>query len=210
MAPNWWRPYGAGGRRERIMKTTYLGVCLAAALCGGERWVEGKASSAVRVIVYEDLQCPDCAYLRRMMDEQLLPRYRDTVAFEHRDFPLAKHAWARRAAIAARYFHGVRPELAIEFSRFCYGSLKAKEITAENFDEKLAAFARKQGVDPGKAVAALADPGLAKLVEDDVQEGVARGVAKTPTVFVNGQPFIETFTFEEISKAIDQALKENQ
>jgi protein-disulfide isomerase len=44
------------------------------------------------------------------------------------------------------------------------------------------------------------------LVEKDVQEGVARGVAKTPTVFVDGTPFIETFTFEELSKALDAAL----
>ena len=33
---------------------------------------------------------------------------------------------------------------------------------------------------------------------------MARGVAKTPTVFVNGTPFVETFTAEEISKGIDQ------
>jgi protein-disulfide isomerase len=45
------------------------------------------------------------------------------------------------------------------------------------------------------------------MVEKDYQDGVARGVSKTPTVFVNGRPFIETFTVEEISKAIDAELK---
>ncbi len=45
-----------------------------------------------------------------------------------------------------------------------------------------------------------------ELVERDYQDGVSRGVVHTPTVFVNGQPFIETIPFEEISKGIDQAL----
>ena len=66
--------------------------------------IEGLAQSPVRVIVYEDLQCPDCADFRVMLDEKLLPRFASTVRFEHRDFPLAKHAWARKAAIAARFF----------------------------------------------------------------------------------------------------------
>jgi protein-disulfide isomerase len=55
-------------------------------------------------------------------------------------------------------------------------------------------------------LAALDNPRLAALVEADFQDGVARGVAKTPTVFVNGNPFIEHFTLEDISQAIDGAL----
>ena len=45
-----------------------------------------------------------------------------------------------------------------------------------------------------------------QLVEDDYQEGIARGVSKTPTVFVNGEPFVETFKADEIAKAIQTAL----
>jgi len=47
-------------------------------------------------------------------------------------------------------------------------------------------------------------------VEKDYQDGVGRGVVHTPTVFVDGVPFIETFTFEEISKGIDAALAQAQ
>jgi protein-disulfide isomerase len=80
------------------------------------------------------------------------------------------------------------------------------ETSADNFNNLLSQFARENGVDPAQAVAALDDAHLAALVERDFQDGVARGVAKTPTVFVNGQPFVEHFSFEEISKAIDEAL----
>jgi len=37
-------------------------------LGAAQRLVEGNASSAARVIVYEDLQCPDCADFRKMLD----------------------------------------------------------------------------------------------------------------------------------------------
>jgi protein-disulfide isomerase len=166
--------------------------------------MEGAAQSPVRVIVYEDLQCPDCADFRTMLDEKLLPRYSSTVRFEHRDFPLSKHAWARPAAIAARYFEASSPGLGVAFRKYAMAHLR--EITAGNFSERLSQFAKDHGADPTKAVVALGDARLASLVEEDYQEGVARGIAKTPTVLVNGRPFIETFAFEDVAKAIEAEL----
>jgi protein-disulfide isomerase len=166
--------------------------------------VEGRQDSAVRMVIYEDLECPDCAAFRRMMDEKLLPRYAEKVAFVHRDFPLAKHAWARRAAIAAHYFAGVKPELGLAYRRCVLAAIK--QTTPENFDQKVAAFAQENGLEAAAALAALADRHSAELVEKDFQDGVARGVARTPTVFVNGKPLVEKFSFEEISTALDNAL----
>ena len=165
---------------------------------------EGAPASPVRVIIYEDLQCPDCADFRVMLDSQLLPRYSSTVRFEHHDFPLAKHAWARKAAIAARFFEETKPGTGLAFRKYTLGHLS--DITADNFNDRLAAFAKQNGVDPAKALAALTDERLAALVEKDYQEGLARGIAHTPTVLVNGIPFIETFRFEDVAKAIDSQL----
>ena len=174
------------------------------AYTAGQHLIEGAAQSAVRVVIYEDLQCPDCADFRQMMDTHLLPKYGATVTFEHRDFPLAKHAWARKAAVAARYFEETQPGLGLAWRK--YAMSHQSEISADNFDERLAQFAKQNGADPAKAAAALSDARLAALIEKDFQEGVARGIAHTPTALVNGQPFIETFTVEEISKAIDSEL----
>jgi len=174
------------------------------AVSAEQQLVEGRTESKVRVLIYEDLQCPDCAEFRRMMNEKILPRYGERVAFIHRDFPLAKHAWARKAAIAARYFTGVKPELGLAYRRHIMATIQ--ETRADNFKDKLSGFARDNGVDPAQAVAALDDKGLAALVERDFQDGVARGVAKTPTVFVSGKPFIEHFSFEDISQSIEDAL----
>jgi protein-disulfide isomerase len=165
--------------------------------------VEGNAQSPVRVVIFEDLQCGDCARLRAMLDNQLLPKFGATVAFEHRDFPLEKHAWARRAALAARYFDRQNPNVGIEFRRQALANLTLPD---EEFTTWLIAFARQYAVDPVKTVAALKSPALAAQVDKDVEEGTARGVNRTPTVFVDGEPFVETFTFEALSQAITAAL----
>jgi protein-disulfide isomerase len=166
--------------------------------------IEGAAQSPVRVVIYEDLQCPDCADFRVMLDEKLLPRYSATVRFEHRDFPLAKHAWARKAAIAARFFEEMQPGLGLAYRKYSMGNLH--EITADNFNDRLSQFAKDHGVDPAKALASLEDARLAAMVEEDYQDGVARGIAHTPTILVNGRPFVETFPVEDVAKAIDAEL----
>ncbi len=188
------------------MRTPVL-VFLAAAAFGQGSLVEGKKDSPVRVVIYEDLQCPDCADFRVMLDKKLLPRYGAKVAFIHRDFPLAKHSWARPAAIASRYIQGVSEEKASQFRRETMAALRT--IKAETFQEWLKTFCGNNVLDAGKALAALTDPALAALVQTDFEDGVARGIARTPTALVNGEPFIETFTYEQISAGIDAALKEN-
>ena len=167
--------------------------------------VEGNPKSAVRVIIYEDLQCPDCAVFRATLDDTLLPRFKSTVAFEHRDFPLAKHVWARKAAIAARYFASVSPELSLEFRRTTMGHIQ--QIGKDGFDAHLETFAKAHKIDPAAVTGALNDPKLAAAVQSDFDDGVARGIAHTPTVFVDGEPFIETFPVEDVVKSIERALK---
>jgi protein-disulfide isomerase len=159
---------------------------------------------SVRVLIYEDLQCPDSARFSKILDHKLLPKYEGKVAFEHHDFPLAKHDWARRAAIAARFMDATNPALGSDFRRYVMGH--QIEITSANFNTVLERYAADHGVDAAKAVAALGDAELSKAVQTDVEEGVARGVAHTPTLLINGQPFIETFTYEEVAKAIDSEL----
>jgi protein-disulfide isomerase len=173
-------------------------------LSAEERLIEGNPKGAVRVIIVEDLQCPDCAAFREMLDTKLLPKYKDKVAFEHRDFPLAKHAWARPAAAAARYFESVSAELGVVWRRYIMANLK--QTTAATVSSRIEKFAAEHRTDAAKAIDASTAKRWLDLVEADFQEGVARGISKTPTVFVNGEPFVETFTVEEISKAIDAAL----
>lgn len=169
----------------------------------GGRLVEGRPDSPVQVVIFEDLECPDCADFRVMLDKSLLPRHKDHVAFVHRDFPLAKHPWAKSAAMAARWFAERGAATAVAFRRDTMAHLQ--EITPANLSARVRKFAAAHGLDPDAAALSLDDPKMRELVEKDVADGVARGVVHTPTVFVNGKPFVESFPVEEISKAIDDA-----
>lgn len=188
-------------RGPRLITLAVVGLASGAVT---QHLTEGSAQSPVRVIIYEDLACSDSATFRTMLDTRILPKYADRVAFEHRDFPLAKHPWARKAAIAARYFGSQSPELDLAFRRYALEYLRA--ININNFEAWLTRFANGQKLDPAKALVALDDKQLADAVERDYQEGIARGIAKTPTALVNGTPFIESFSYEEISRAIDAEL----
>jgi protein-disulfide isomerase len=44
-------------------------------------------------------------------------------------------------------------------------------------------------------------------VQGDMREGINRGVKDVPTFFVNGERFTGKVTYEELSKAIEVALK---
>lgn len=165
------------------------------------RHVEGNVASRIRVIIYEDLQCPDCAVFRQALDATLLPRYGAVVAFEHRDFPLPKHSWAKEAAVAARYFHDLDPGAAAEFRLWV--QRRISEINARGFRAELSAFCRDKRLDSEEALAALTNDSYNHAVEAEFQEGVAAGIRRTPTVVVAGKSFVETIDLNELQKFLD-------
>jgi protein-disulfide isomerase len=166
--------------------------------------MEGNPASPVKVLIYDDLQCSDCARFRNLLDEKILPKYGSKVAFIHRDFPLGKHDWALPAAIAARWVYEQDPKLGITFRR----ELLAEQTTvaAATFKAWLLEFAARNNLDQKGILDSLKDQRLATLVDQDRQGGIARGISKTPTVFVGGIPFVETIIYEDLARALDEAL----
>jgi len=165
------------------------------------RLVEGRAGSPVRVVVYEDLQCKDCAWLRRRLDDRLLPAFGDRVAFEHREFPLAKHNWAREAAIAARGFGRQSAEAGAAFRREVLAELQS--LTLESLPDWVKDFSQRHGL----VMLTLADREEAAVaVEADLQEGLRQNVEKTPTLIVGESVFVEWIVIDEVEEAIAEAL----
>lgn len=166
--------------------------------------VEGNPNSAVRVMIYEDLQCGDCLALRTLLDEKILPRYGSRVAFVHRDFPLPKHEWARAAALAGRWASEKDRVLGVRFRRELLAEhLHLKTDTLEHWIRQ---FAIRNKLDADAMVAALTDARLIGLLEQDRQAALARGVTKTPTMFIANQPFVEYILYDEVARALDIEL----
>ena len=166
--------------------------------------VEGDPESDVRVVAYEDLQCGDCAVWRKMCDETLLPKFGEEAAFVMKDFALPKHNWAEYAAMISRRLAVHDSRAAIDFRRYCLTHIA--DINLENLPDRAAEFARARGIPGSDAVLAMENADLRAAVQADYAEGRARGVEKTPTVFVGERRFVEVFGAAEVEGAIRAAL----
>jgi protein-disulfide isomerase len=166
--------------------------------------VEGNPSAAVKVTIYDDLQCSYCQTLRTMLDEKLLPRYGNQVAFIHRDLPLGRHDWARPAAMVSRWVYEQDPRLGIVFRRELLD--EQEHLTPATLKPWLVQFAIRNKLSEQGIIAAMSDPRLAIMVDQDIQTATVRGVKKIPAVFVYGQSFAETIIYDDLARVIDQAL----
>lgn len=168
--------------------------------------VEGNPESKIRIQAYEDLQCKDSAVWRLMLDEVLLPRYSDAVAFAAHDFPLKRHLWALPAAVVSRRMALISPARCLDFRRYCYEHLA--QITAENFPERLVAYAERAGLDSEDISISVRNPDFEKAVEIDIAEARRLHLTQSPTVILGEHRFHgNNFGVGEVIAAIDEALR---
>jgi protein-disulfide isomerase len=131
----------------------------------------------VAIVVFEDLQCPDCA---RAHPQLLAAAAASSVPLVIHDFPIKRHAWAFPAAILARHFTLQSAELGSEFRAFIFENQRG--ITPENLREQADRFARQHGVELPDVV----DPDgrLLALVQADYDLGERIGLQYVPLMFV--------------------------
>lgn len=160
----------------------------------------------VAIVVFEDLQCPDCARA-----EPLLKDAEKTykIPLVRHDFSLPQHNWSFDAHVMARYFDSKSKELGEEFRHFIF--MNQPSITKDNLRGTVEKWAQEHKttlpfvVDPtGKFAAEVrADFGLGQQV----------GVQHTPTIYIvsnsqRGQPFIEVADRSQMFQMIDQMIKQ--
>ena len=158
---------------------------------------KGKQDSAVTVVEFTDYQCPVCAQAQPVV-ERLIAEYGDRVRFVVRDFPLAQHKDAEKAAEAA--------EAAREQGKYWdFTAILFRNQSALGTN-MLKQYAGVLGLDRKRFDAALDSGKFAGEVERDVRDGQKIGVNATPTFFVNGRQVTER-TYESLKAAIEAALK---
>ena len=134
----------------------------------------------VAVVVFEDLECPDCARAYPVVWEQANAHKIPVVLH---DFPLHQHPWAFQAAVNARYFDTKSTKLGNDYRGFIYGN--QIQITAGNLQAFTQKFADQNKVPLPFAI----DPDgkLAQEVRNDSDLGGKISLEHTPTIFVIGQ-----------------------
>lgn len=162
-------------------------------------------NSDVTFVEFLDFECEACRAAFPMV-EQLRTQYGDRVNFVIRYFPLQSHYNAERAARAV--------EAAAQQGKFEPMYKKMYETQSQWGEQRTPAdstfrgFATELGLDMVAFDAAYDDPATLDRVNIDVADGKALGVQGTPTIFLNGEE-VEFRSYEDLSAAVEQALKES-
>ncbi|HUX66040.1 MAG TPA: thioredoxin domain-containing protein [Terriglobales bacterium] len=163
--------------------------------------VAGNPAAAVRVIVYQDLECPDCARWHGVFLSQIIPRFGAHVAFVFRDYPLPQHLWSFNAAVIARYFDSKQMKIGMAWRDYCF--THQDELTPDNLIDEAARWAKPYGITRAELEQVFANPELFAQVQADQRRGDSDHVQHTPTVLLNG---VEAQTPEQLEQMLEQAL----
>lgn len=167
------------------------------------------AGAKVAVVVFADLQSPECA---RAFPAAWEAASAHKVPLVLHDFPLPRHNWAFDAAVWARYFDQTSTSLGNDFRKFIFAN--QSQITRESLQQWVQKFGEEN-----KALVTLpndADGRLAEKVKSDFALGQRIGVEHSFTLWVvsnNGvsQPMVDEIKDRsQLDQWIEGMLKKAQ
>jgi protein-disulfide isomerase len=177
---------------------TRRGAAAALTLPVGKRdHVQGPADAGLTLVEYGDYECPHCgrAYpIIKAIQKQMGRRLR----FVFRNFPLREsHRHAARAAEAA--------EAAGAQGKFWEMHDRLFERQFALNGENLIEYAGDLGLDVARFRKELVGGVYAPRVREDFRSGVLSGVNGTPTFFINGVRYDESWDLEPLLAALEEA-----
>jgi len=158
------------------------------------------------IIVFEDLECPDCARAAPLLHDAAKQYNIPLVQY---DFPLPMHPWSFEAAVNARYFDAKSLKLGDDYRLYIFKN--QPYITKQNLRGYTEKFAEQNKV----VLPFVVDPSgdLAAKVKADYQLGQRLPVEHTPTIYVvsnsaRGTPFVEVVDRTQLYQLVDQVMKQ--
>ena len=162
--------------------------------------------SKVALLVFEDLQCPDCARAAPLLHEAA-KKY--NIPLVQYDFPLPMHNWSFEAAVNARYFDTKSKKMGDDYRLYMFQN--QTYVTKQNLRGYTEKFAEQNKV----ALPFVVDPtgDLAGKVKADSLLGQRLPVDHTPTIYVvsnstRGTPFVEVTDRTQLYQLIEQVMKQ--
>lgn len=164
------------------------------------------AAAKVAIVLFQDLQWPDCASAYPLVQEAAKAHNLPLVIH---DFPLPRHEWSFDAAVNARFFDSKSQQLGNDFRGYILQNQKqiTDEAVLQRYTQNFASSHQIQlpsAIDPeGK---------LANSVQADFLLGQRIGVEHTPTLFVVSQRAaspaqVGSITRERLNQLIEQMQK---
>ncbi len=158
----------------------------------------GSITAPVTIVEFSDFECPFCSRASATM-KKIEESYGSRVRIVFRDFPLASHRGAPRAAEAAH--------CAEEQGKFweMHDRLYSKGGGTLT-DADLRRFAGEAGLDGQKFGTCLDSGKYTETWKTSQAEGMRIGVGSTPTFFINGRMIPGAAPYEIFAAMIDEEL----
>jgi protein-disulfide isomerase len=156
--------------------------------------IQGNKNASIELLQYGDYQCPYC-WKAYPIVKRLQSQLGENVKFAFRNFPLTKiHPHARMAAIASeaadlqgKYW---------EMHDLLYEKHRQLDLQA------ILGYAKELGLDQELFESDVEKPELAEKVEAHFLSGLRSGVNATPTFFINGEKYTESWDDNDLLEYI--------
>jgi len=159
--------------------------------------IQGPADAAVTLVEYGDYECPFCGAAYPIVRE-VQQKLGDRLRFVFRNFPITtSHPHAQQAAEAA--------EAAAAQGQFWPMHDLLYENQKRLDDVDLVGYARQLGLDVGRFEQDLAAHAYADRVHEDFMSGVRSGVNGTPSFYINGHRYDDSYEAETLIAALERA-----
>jgi protein-disulfide isomerase len=162
--------------------------------------IEGPADAAVTLVQYGDYECPYCGAAYPIIKE-VQAHMGERLRFVFRNFPITtSHPHAEQAAEAA--------EAAAVQDTFWQMHDLLYENQKRLRDQDLRTYAERLGLDLELFDKELAEHVHAERVHEDFMSGVRSGVNGTPTFYINGARYDDSYDLDTLLGALERAASE--
>ena len=160
---------------------------------------QGFADAPVTLVEYGDYECPHCGRAHPIV-RAVQQAMGDQLRFVFRNFPLSEmHPHAQHAALAS--------ESAGEQGVFWEMHHALFTHQRDLSDTAIKTLATQVGADPEKTISEILMGKHELKVKEDFLSGVRSGVNGTPTFFINGVRFDDSWDEETLLKALQKAAE---
>jgi len=157
----------------------------------------GNPNAPVTVVEFGDFECPACGAAQAVVEE-MLDQYAGRIRFVFRQFPLNTiHPYAETAAEAS--------ECAAQQGKFWEADRMFYARQDDLTEPALVRYAGEMGLESQRFEQCLIDGTGKAAIQQDVADGKAVGVDRTPMFFVGHQMLVAP-QFSQLAQAIDQQL----
>ncbi|MBK7562753.1 MAG: thioredoxin domain-containing protein [Chitinophagaceae bacterium] len=162
----------------------------------------GNIDAPVTLMEFGEYESEECAKVNEVV-KQLLEEYEGKIRFQFRHFPLTlihqRSLKASESAVAA----GQEGKF-WEMHNVLFSNRRNLGTTSLKLHSKEAGVHNKKFLDE------LVNGVYGWQVQDDLKEGINRGVKEIPAFFINDVPFTLKPTFSNLSAALDLAIKKTK